>query len=891
MTQYNLIHIGAIQSNITSGVGNRALSNDELLSLYDGNTTSSGVGLVGTDVLCLDIDMGYRLRLDSVKLYIDVPGDRATALTNVEFYYKNNDVDAYSLCSKDYNSTIFYTVGMPSLFAPRYLRVVISGQESTIYELVLLNDDTQVSFGETGGETLILLNQTLGGYTEVGIFNNSPVGSQTVNAYVIVDYQGQASDYYVKLANNADGPYYGLGDGGVELSDNDLSKTYHWSSGTMDGTTSDTINNTLINNNTSVGYYTSPVFDIEDKLNNTFILTDIALVSGTSITWGGPFPGGSTYLRSSNEPPVPFNKFFWAHSDTDDRSVIYVGDMSNGYVDGNYYTIFTSAAEEVVEIKADRWRAKLYVLCKNTYNQYCIRRYDYKDKVSEDYSSFSTENKLNFWDLDSIGCVWGYVELNGYRLVRFDYDLLNSTTMKESDTSNFLGGLSACKYFPSCWYTDTAQNKLVHVDYLGETIASINITEPGSVTSLPDGGCFAVSHGLSAIIRYDYYGNEVSTIAYSSILTVNALSFGVHGGNTQPFDVTRFWLVINSSNVIQMDYNGTSISDTSISNVSAIEAFPGGCLVFREAFNTTIQLNAYGEVSYVWDFSTYAVKGGIPYPVTIYYDEYLTMTDISNILPTSTDPIWGTNTNWTEVVIDGCKLPFYRYHQLKFKLIPGSITPVVLINPGAETGTMTGWTQETISSTFSITSSEHYSGTYSFKTGYLNSALSQTIDVTTISGTDSTLFLSDGYFAYATAMIKSPSNSVYLAGIYDTALCLTFFNGTMDIIGDYRTDAIIASSWHQFQLCTMIPNGTRYIKIKLFLQGGSNASFVSWFDDVKLEIFRTSSLNKVMIPAPLIINDIQPQEFKNVYVKTDIPPDAPYGEYTTSLKCWWGNVV
>lgn len=890
MTQYNLIHTGSIQSNTTSGTGNKELSNDELMALYDGNTTSSGVSLLGSDVLYLDIDLGYRIKVDDVKLYIDVPGDRATALTNVDFYYKNNETDSYIVCSKDYDSAAFYTVGTPSLFAPIYLRVVVDSQEADIYELAILNDDTQVSFGETGGETLVILNQTLDGYDELGIFNNSPVDSQTVNAYVIVDYQGQASDYYIKLASTAEGPYYGLEDG-IELSDNDTSKSYYWAAGTMNNTTSTTVDATLMNTNNEVGYYSTPIFDMGDKLNTTFVITDVTTVSGTSITWDDSFPGGTVYLRSSDIAPTPFNKLIWVYTtDNTYDSFIYIGDMTTGYVDDGYYNIFSISNVDVAEVKFDRWRGKIYVLCVKSSNQYYISRYDYSSKVAEDYSSTETLNNMDSWDIDSEGCVWGYVKQNGFRLIVFEYDLASKTTIKESDTSDFLGGMSACKYYPSCWYSDVAQNKLVHVNYLGDVIASVSIDYPGSVAALPDGGCFAISHGLSAIIRYDYYGNEVNTIAYSSTLTINNISFGVHGGNKQPFDVTRLWLVVDSSRILQIDYTGNFISDTDISGISAIEAFPGGCLVFRESLNKVLQLNADGEIKYTWDFSTYDVKGGMPYPATIYYDEYVTLPDVYNVLPVSTDPVWGIDTNWKEVKIDGEKLPFYKYHQLKFKLNPTTVASGIVTNPGAETGDLTGWSQEE-SYYFTVVSDYVYSGTYAFRSAANNSAISQVVDLTTVSGVDTTLIDSEDYIAYGTVWVKSPSNPSIITCIWDTMLMFTFLDHLSEPLGEYRSDTIINPYWRQHKLRRKIPSGTRYIKVQLRTYANVGVSCNVWFDDVNLTIFQSPSLNKVIIPTPVIINDLQPQEFKNIYIKTEIPSDAPYGEYETSLKCWWGNEV
>ena len=97
MTQYNLIKSSFIKSLTVSGTGNRELTVLERRSLYDDNTTSSGISLLGTDLLYLDIDLLNRVSIDELKLYIDVPGDRTAALIKVNFYYKNLESENYNI--------------------------------------------------------------------------------------------------------------------------------------------------------------------------------------------------------------------------------------------------------------------------------------------------------------------------------------------------------------------------------------------------------------------------------------------------------------------------------------------------------------------------------------------------------------------------------------------------------------------------------------------------------------------------------------------------------------------------------------------------------------------------------------------------------------------------
>ena len=869
MAQYNLITNSSITSNTTSGVGNKLLSVDEIMSLYDNNTTSSGVTLSGTDVLCLDIDIGFRVRLDNIKLYMNTVEDRASSLNNINFYYKNLITDPYTVCDKDYDSTTFFITNLPTLFAPRYVRVIIDGVSGILNEVILLNDDTQVSFGEQGGESLILLNQSTDDYDSLGIFNNSPIGTLPVDAYVIVDYDGRDSNYYVKLSNSIDGQYIGLKDG-IELKNNDLTQNYTWDMGIYNNTTTDE-NGRIIANSADIGYYTSPLFDINNKFNNTFIITDQTMVSGTLLSYSDVGSTSTMMIRSSDNPPDPFNNMFWIYREkSTNKCYLYVGNMSTGYVDSTYWLLWTGSGPEPKSLAYDRRRGHVFGFYK--YNSdYRIARYDYVNKVTMYYTSYSSLNNVeDTMSIDVEGCVWGYVKQSGFRVVRFDYTLSNRTTIKEDNDSDFLGGLSADINYPSCWYTNIVQNKLEHTNAVGDDIASITISSPSHVTSLPDGGCWVISTGDFKILRYSYYGDKIQEIDYAQSLTINDLSFGCKS-DKHPFNNEVFWMVVDSTRVLQIDFNGNLISDTAISSISSIKAFPGGCLVFSSTSKLTYQLNEDGGIVKIYDFtaSNFDKLSSTPIPVTIYYEEYITLNESSNILPLPLDPYWGTDSFWHEVPLEGIKLPLYRYHQVKFKFVPKVIN-CNIINPGAEDGN-TGWNSS------NYTTSYHYTGSRAFSF-YKSTTNYQRIDLL-VQGAKVDIIDKAGYMVRASAMLRVNYSS-------DTAY-LRLYN--VDEFGNRFGDTqlssgIVGTAWRKEVLLFRILPNTRYLDI-----GFSSSNYWCYGDDYTLDLFETSSLDKIIIPSPTIIKNIKPQEFKNIYIKTEIPDDAEFKEYETKLKCWWGN--
>jgi len=228
MTKYNMINSSYFTSNTTSGTGNRNLTATELYSLTDGVLDTIGVTVTGSDILCLDIDLGYRLKIDSILLY----ASDLTKLPNINFYFKNYETDSYIICSKS-SSINSYVGTTPSPSAPRYVRCTVSGTDIGINELQVLNDDNIIAFGVDGNTTSTMLESApegiYGDIQTIEIYNNTD-SDIPANAYVCVDYTGKIDDTYIDISANEGGPFYNLADG-------DFTETWR-TSGTHNGTTS-----------------------------------------------------------------------------------------------------------------------------------------------------------------------------------------------------------------------------------------------------------------------------------------------------------------------------------------------------------------------------------------------------------------------------------------------------------------------------------------------------------------------------------------------------------------------------------------------------------------------------------------------------------------------------
>ena len=230
--KYNLVRNGSLQALTVSGTGNKPLSWVELESLMDGNTTSSGVTLVNSDILYLEVDLSNRIKVDGIRLY----ASDITKLSNIDFYYKNSVGESYTACSKSVDT--YYSATIPDPSAPLYIKATVSGIDIDLYEFQIFNDDIIVAFGDDGSLYAKYLESTPIGDTgspeAVPIFNNSN-NSIPADAYVCIDWTTTSGDYYIKISSSDTGTYYGINDGAI-IEDNKDSSTYKWDMGEHDNT-------------------------------------------------------------------------------------------------------------------------------------------------------------------------------------------------------------------------------------------------------------------------------------------------------------------------------------------------------------------------------------------------------------------------------------------------------------------------------------------------------------------------------------------------------------------------------------------------------------------------------------------------------------------------------
>ena len=231
MANYNLLEHAGIYSVTYSGTGNISFTGTELSYLYDGDTSISGIDVSVSDVLFLETDFSYRVKTDSIRLYISSATASGTVVNNIGIEYKTTSTGIYTPLDVSIGPGYYYADNLPIFFAPSAVRISISSTECTIYEIILYNDDEIVDFGTDGTlEDSVLLEI----YNEdndpiaIPIYNDGEAGADPISAYVCIDYTQNNESF--EIAAKREGPYYDINDGILLSSSNKLHKNY-WEKG------------------------------------------------------------------------------------------------------------------------------------------------------------------------------------------------------------------------------------------------------------------------------------------------------------------------------------------------------------------------------------------------------------------------------------------------------------------------------------------------------------------------------------------------------------------------------------------------------------------------------------------------------------------------------------
>ena len=230
MANYNIIDQTGIYTNTASGTGNISFTGAQLAVLYDGNTTTSGITISGPDTIYLECDFYYRVKIDGIRVYINSATASGTVAGALTIGYRTTNSGSYTVSGTGIGPGYYYADNLPAFFAPSNIRIIITGVECEICEVITYNSDEIVDFGSDG----LLTEQEVEAYegidtsVAIPIYNDGELGTDPINAYVSLDYIN--SDPILKIGNSSDGVFYGINDA-IMLDSNNSADGYFWDQG------------------------------------------------------------------------------------------------------------------------------------------------------------------------------------------------------------------------------------------------------------------------------------------------------------------------------------------------------------------------------------------------------------------------------------------------------------------------------------------------------------------------------------------------------------------------------------------------------------------------------------------------------------------------------------
>jgi len=581
---YNLAENSNLYSNTSSGTGNVALKVSEIVSISNLTGTSH---ISDDDILCLDCDLGARVKVDELRYYFSSTSSSGTVASGIAFYYKNDAPDDYSLLTTNINAGYYYT-SVPALSAPRYLRVMhtVSGTSisGTVEGFNLLNEDETVDFGTDGTATSFAASTSvLGGSADIKTIPIYNSGTQKATAYVVLEPQGTTIDELVTLSTTSGGPWYGVKENAQILADEDT-----WSTdGNLD-TTEVSSGLLQLQQNELSGTYTTRIFEAGSK--NSYVYLDIYSEEGDSFATKDAERSVRTIeMRSSGQKPKDYALIRTFHYATnagyrwlyyidrhrDDGSTVYTsGYLSDGsHTSYNYYVRCAETDPITGRTVGFVYRTKYGFDWKQLRAFIIYPRGSYYDTVWVQRDA-ATEISNNCYDIrwDGSGGTWWLVYTNysrsgytlnqgvGYYLMHFANGY-SSQTYEDYSTSRQCWDMSCDTSTDKLWYVDRNTDFVKLITSGGTEEVQYPATDPYGISAMSDGGCWFVN------ITDDDGGNLVHLDSDGSVVET-LTGIGTSSLRRVAMDGDDAMYIIDGDSVKRISTDGTVHFTASVANVN-----------------------------------------------------------------------------------------------------------------------------------------------------------------------------------------------------------------------------------------------------------------------------------------------------------------------------------
>jgi hypothetical protein len=692
--KYNLAINSQVESN--TQVGNVQLSTAQILPIIQ-TTSASSVTLSGTDVLCLDCDLGARVKIDEIRYYFSSSSVSGTVADSINFYHKNEDFDVYLSLETLVGSSYYYTTIISGTSAPRYLRMVhtVSGTSisGTTNGFQVMSDDDVVDFGTDGSNLLEGFDVDLEAVTEeirpVYIYND---GDITADAYVLLEPQKIAIDEILSISVNPDGPWYN-----TTQEDNVISGENIWDTGNYVDTAKVFEQLELATGSgIDVGTYTTRIFDTIDTQKFTYLnLNTTYTGTGMIVATNGDATQETMEIRSSNTEPLDYiiyRKFiinegiipikYREYCIYEDTILFDSPSLAETAAQSPYHWNEDSRARLYIN-KITRKMAGLIRYCESTNsNRITLLRLSKEGVVEKrlkligsGLAGYVGEPDVFSLFMDNYEGIWFYVyypnyanesyffdQTYKYYLAYFDKNM--SEKFKLVDSSAFVYDMSCVVHTGDLWYTDQENNQAIKIDNEGNILATYAfVDQVKGIIATTLGDCWVIQGKKIFNINSD--GILVGEIDLTDVAT--DLSRIAWDGDdafwiTDGFYVRRVLLNGQIHFSIELPYQSTELQpyDTGVA-VFCIDRSWRFISKDHKRIIKTIE-NSDGKNMYV------GVVGAT-------YDNL----NYANEFPIPFDDYW-VDLEWSTVLADYYLLPEDKYNQIRLTLRANDSSESPIVN-------------------------------------------------------------------------------------------------------------------------------------------------------------------------------------------------------------------
>jgi len=607
--QFNLAKHFLLKVNHTDG--NVSLSYQQMESLVD-SSIEPVITLSGGDVLCLELDLGTRTKVDDIRYYFNSTSASGTVASGIRFQFINEYYESYMDSPTMWGNGYYYTnvSGASSPTKIKFTHTLPANISGSVHYFAVFNDDTLIDYGPDGNQEELKAIASKGVHQiyYVPVYNSTAV---TATAYVRLEPSFTNIDETIYVSNSEDGPWIGVHDGGKEVAGADT-----WDLGvrgtnviirnnklTFQHDTEDPLVSEAMAFNLTTGVYTTKIFAApEDDVYSKLMIYNENKPYDSKVKVD-PEDSSETINLKDSTTVLPYNiyrKLYYRYY----NQAYYIGykeyHVDTGELIAQDDNLFGFSSRyggmQHYIYKVDRVNGKSFGVVVINHGVYVFSlehnsgTASYRSAVlTMSYSNYINLKKV---EIDSFG--GGWVQLYArYGVSTSDINkagdyllyypnVSSAPTLKLFHSTQVIGGFSVEKDTGYVWYTDAPNRMLIRSDGAGNIILSLQIEDfriLGPCAVHPEGGCWFVNDhrdGYLSLYRVDENGffiNRLDNFMEGSSITMLSMDE----------DAEALWL-LQESNVVYVLIEDTpglarKMFTVPITAANDFTVVPGGCWV------------------------------------------------------------------------------------------------------------------------------------------------------------------------------------------------------------------------------------------------------------------------------------------------------------------------